>query len=159
MNKINKFLSKPKNKIILISAICGIIILIICGIAYKNYLDEKEYKELMRQVDQYYRYYNDSNYDDNSNYFNQLTITKKSIKNGQINDTVYATITNDSNVTLYGSLKAIIYNNNEIVESAVLYLPLSGLEPSETVVIDGICNTVNGKYDKIEIYESYLYKK
>lgn len=141
---------------IAIISIISVAVLIFGGVMIKNYSDKKAYEESLK----YNRsYYSNSSNSYKENYFSQLTITNKKLTNGKINDTVYATVTNNSSDTITGSLKAIIYFNGEIVQSAVLFLPISGLEPNETAVIDGICNTVNGKYDKIEIYESGLRKK
>lgn len=108
-------------------------------------------------------YSNYSNYSYSSNnatnYFSQLTFGKPSIKNGKINDTVYVSVTNNSSVTLTGSIKAYIHYNGQVVQSAVLFLPNDGLMPGDTATIDGIFNTVNGKWTNVTFQASTLRKK
>ena len=106
-----------------------------------------------------YNNYNNPSTSNNTNYFSQLRFGKPSIKDGKINDTVYVTVTNNSTVTLIGSIKAYIQYYGQVVESAVLYLPNDGLLPGDTATIDGIFNTVNGKWTDVSFQASTLRKK
>lgn len=89
----------------------------------------------------------------------QLSFGEPSIKTGSINDTIYVKVTNNSSDTLTGSIKAYIYYNNQIQDSAVLYLPNDGLAPGDSATIDGIFNTINGKWDDVEFQASTLRTK
>ena len=146
--------STNKKIIIMILCIVGIIVFIlIC----KNYSDKQEYKEIIQQEKDIS--YNDIDVSDNSNtdYFSQLSIGEPSTKKGTINDTIYVSLTNNSNMTLKGSLKAYFFKDGNAIQDAVLSLPASGLQPNESITIDGIYNTIES-YDNIKIEESHLWE-
>ena len=89
----------------------------------------------------------------------QLSFGEPSIKTGSINDTIYVKVTNNSSNTLTGSIKVYIYYNNQIQDSAVLFLPNDGLAPGDSATIDGIFNTINGEWDDVEFEASTLRTK
>lgn len=83
--------------------------------------------------------------------FSQLTFDNISLKTGKINDSVYARVTNHSNVVITGTIYATIYYNGDIVDQAILFISNDGLAPGDSVVISGIVSTLNGLYDDIEL--------
>lgn len=117
--------------------------------------------------DEYDYSYIYDNYDYDSDYGNSysdysskddFSFSNWSIKDGNINDTVYVEITNNTNQKLKGSATAYIYKNGQIVESSAVLFPNDGIDSGDTVTAHGIFNTVNGNYDNVKFEINYTYE-
>lgn len=130
-----------------------VIMVIVIAVNINSKKSEKNY-----EYDDYDYSSSYNSYESKYDVEDDISFSNWSISNGKINDTVYVEIKNNSNKKLRGSATAYIYNNGQVVQSAAVLFPNSGISPGDTVNAHGIFNTVNGRYDNVKFEVNYTYE-